>query len=181
MDDTNAFKGMFFCTREMRQALKAWPHVVFLDGTYKLLILNLVLMLLVVEDSSGQSLVVGAALFVHEDKDTFAWFLNTFKEVNKDACEKIQSFMCDKDHLQREVLKSTFPNVPVYICRFHIMQIFNREIGKKTKGLTKDAKEEILRTLQDLVYSSSEADYDRNYNKLLSISPPEVVDYYIPN
>lgn len=165
----------------MQHALSTWPEVIFLDGTYKLLMLDLVLMLLVVEDSSGQSHVVGGALLVHEDRETFTWFLDVFKQVNLEACEKIQMFMCDKDLLQRDIIKETFPGVPVLICRFHVLQIFAREVPGRTKSLTKAQKDRILEVLQRLVYSSSPQEYEANYKTFSEIAPPELKSYYDEN
>ncbi|OXU16384.1 hypothetical protein TSAR_012090, partial [Trichomalopsis sarcophagae] len=68
--------------------------------------------------------------------------------------------MSDKDTTKRGVLEKIFVDVPLYICRFHTMQIFRR------RTLNLKNKTECLEILQALVYSESAENYDYYYNKL---------------
>ena len=101
--------------------MSSWPEIALIDGTYKLLAQDFTLMLLLVEDSNGLSEVAGVGLIVHEDHETFEWFLGFFKDENQYACTLIKCFMADKDLLERDVLKEMF-GVPVYICLFHTLK-----------------------------------------------------------
>ena len=71
--------------------MSSWPEIVLIDGTYKLLAQDFTLMLLLGEDSNGLSEVAGVALIMHENRETFEWFLGCFK----DACTLIKCFMAD--------------------------------------------------------------------------------------
>ncbi|XP_057334548.1 uncharacterized protein LOC130673533 [Microplitis mediator] len=104
------YQGIYFSTHSMRSFFRAWPEVVFLDGTYKLFNTNLSLMLLLVEDSDDLSEIAGVALLAHEDYLSMKWFLETFKNENRKACSRINCFMTDKHLVERKVLKELFPN-----------------------------------------------------------------------
>lgn len=64
----------------MLKSLGAFPEMLFLDGTYKLLQLNLSGVVIIVEDANGCSEAVAFGFFVSDDNDTYNWFLNTFKK-----------------------------------------------------------------------------------------------------
>ncbi|XP_074106843.1 uncharacterized protein LOC141532412 [Cotesia typhae] len=98
----NEYQGLYFSTADMRSSLKAWPDIVFLDGTYKVFNTNLSLMILLVEDSNGLSEVAGIGLLAHEDYLSMKWFLNTVKNENEEACNNIKCFMTDKDMTERK-------------------------------------------------------------------------------
>ena len=51
----NISKVFFFQDVEMREAFKAYPEIIFIDATYKLLELGLPVYLMLYEDSNGQS------------------------------------------------------------------------------------------------------------------------------
>lgn len=165
----------------MRKAVKMWPEIILLDGTYKLTIFGLTVMFIVIENSDGESIVVGVALVITEDRETFEWFLSCFKKENEEGLRGNRCFMADKDLLQREVLNKVFPNKPVYICRFHALQIFRREMKTEEMGITKDEKEEILGILQDIAYCKSQLDYDELYAKFCLVAPEKPRKYYNDN
>ncbi len=52
-DEDKYFKGLFFQDKQMLEAFRAYPELVCLDATYKLLDLRLPIYLLLVEDSNG--------------------------------------------------------------------------------------------------------------------------------
>ena len=63
----------------MKDAFRAYPEIIFLDATYKLLELALPIYLFLCEDSNGQSEVVGVGILVAEDVDSLKWLVDTFK------------------------------------------------------------------------------------------------------
>ena len=74
-----------------------------MDGIYKLLDSNLVVVIFLVVDSSGFSEVGRVGLLANEQKEIQ---LNAFKTVNKNP--KIGCFMTDKDMKKRDVIKTVF-------------------------------------------------------------------------
>lgn len=57
-DEENNFKGLFFQDQQMLDAFHAYPEIVFIDATYKLLELGLPTYLMLCEHSNGQSEVI---------------------------------------------------------------------------------------------------------------------------
>lgn len=174
------FKGLFFCTEDMKRNFAAYSEILFLDGTYKLLAMLLTVMIFLSEDADGHSEIVGVGLIQSEDHDTFTWLLETFRKHNEEACKKLQCVMTDKDLLEREVLKQVFLNVPTYICRFHSLKTFNRVISNM-KDLSPEEKLEALEILQNMTYSESEEKFQELYTKLKDTMPICVVTYFDDN
>ena len=59
----------------MKRCLKNYPEILFLDATYKLLEIRLPVYLFLVEDSMGESEVVGVAILVEETEEIVRWML----------------------------------------------------------------------------------------------------------
>ena len=180
-DEDDNFKGLFFCTDEMKKSVKAWGEVVFLDGTYCLFKMGLTLMIFLVEDSGTRSEIAGVGLVVHEDKETSEWLARSFKKAHEENIHKLQCIMADKDLKERDVLKKVFEdNVPVYICRFHVLKSFSSGF---TKYMPKQAKlkQKCMDIVEKMVYSNSQEVYDKFYSKLKEIAPKEILDYFDKN
>lgn len=160
----------------MKNSMNAWPEIVFIDGTYKLLNNNLTLVVVAVEDSNGSTNTVAIGLLASENISIFDWFIKTFKKNNEAACTRINCFMADKDNVERHVLRENFENVPVYICVFHSLQAVKR--GLKGKGLSVDEQERIYNLFYDLLYSSSEEAYTEQYKKFCKEVPEEILKSY---
>lgn len=139
----------------MRLAVTLYPEIVLLDGTYKLVLCGLTVMLIVVENADGESVVVGVALVLQEDRDTFEWFLTAFKGDNEDALRKLNCLMADKDLLQRDVLKQVFPGTPVYVYLPFSRLNFSRFslLFKKKETFIILKKEEIKYKRRNIHYS----------------------------
>ena len=63
------FQGLLFQDYEMKPCLKNYPEILFLDATYKLLEIRLPVSLFLVEDSMGESEVIGVAILVEETEE----------------------------------------------------------------------------------------------------------------
>ena len=79
-DSEKNFKGIFFQDQQMKQAYSAYPEIIFVDATYKLLELALPVYLMLCEDSNGQSEVMAVCLLVCEDSESIRWFVESFKK-----------------------------------------------------------------------------------------------------
>lgn len=171
----------------MKRAMTAYGEIVFLDSTYKLLNLDLTLMLFLVEDSSTHSEIVGVSLLLQEDRESFEWLNKVFKSVHGKSCDKIQCLMADKDLLERDVLKTVFPGIPIYICRYHALKSISRGFTNfKCKCKCKCTMPKALRTdclivLEKMVYCKSQAAYDDLYLKLRDIAPDCAFQYFDTN
>lgn len=165
----------------MRDDMEPWPEIVFIDDTYKLLKRNFTVMILLVEDSMGLSKVVGVALLAQEDRPTFQWFLNCFKKEHQTAWTKMQCMMGDKDLNERDVLKEVFPNIPIYICLFHTLRTFGREISREKMDISSEERTKSLHFLNTLAKSTSQQHYDTTYEKFSNEVPGAVLNYFNKN
>lgn len=163
----------------MKENLQLYPEIVFLDGTYKLLKNKYVLMIFLVESCDGRGEIASMALLGHEDASTMIWMAEQFKNVDKKSTNCIQSFMTDKDMGERSVLKKTFPNAKLFLCRFHTLKTFKKNI--LSFNIKKSEKDLCLTLLEKLVYSKSASDYEQIYEELKRVSPKIVIDYFDKN
>lgn len=165
----------------MRNALKAWPEIVFVDTTYNLLKRKLISLILCIQDSMGFTHIVGIALLANEQASTLKSFFNIFIKRNPEASKKIKCFMTDKDLTEKDVLKELFPDVAMYLCEFHVLKIFSRTITMANMEITAKVRDEALDLLDKLAKSSSEEQYNYLYEKLCNTMPESIIDYYNTN
>ena len=69
-NEEKKFQGLLFQDYEMKRCLKNYPELFFLDATCKVLEIRLPVYLFLVEDSMGESEVVGVAVLVEETEKT---------------------------------------------------------------------------------------------------------------
>jgi len=75
------FRGLFFQNNIMKNNFAAFPEIVFLDGTYKLLNFNGVVYLFLVEDSVESSEIAGVGILVVGSKTIYIdWLISSFKK-----------------------------------------------------------------------------------------------------
>ena len=79
----------------MKEVFKAYPELIFVDATYKLLNLGFPTFLILSEDSNGQSEISAVCLLASEDGDSIK-MCDTFKQHN-DRWQIIRITMADKD------------------------------------------------------------------------------------
>ncbi len=126
-DEENVFKGLFFQDKQMCDVFDAYPELLCVDATYKLLDLRLPVYLMLSEDSNGQSEIVAVCILVTENAEGITWMFETFKAQNA-MWRNITVVMADKDINEREVMKKLLPNASVLICLFHTLRTFRREL-----------------------------------------------------
>ena len=103
-------------------------------------------------DGNGATEIVAVCIVTRETVSykfffLFQTFLTNLKKHNESACMKIQSCIADKDMVARKILKEMF-GIPVYICIWHIMQIFRRTITKDEMNVTKEEREQCLQYIR---------------------------------
>lgn len=179
-DNEKNFKGLFFQDQQMIDTFKAYPELLCIDATYKLVELRLPVYIMLCEDANGMSEIISICLLVQEDADTMKWMVNAFKKLNLDY-QKVRAIMADKDIGEREVLKQCFPNTTVLICLFHTLRSFRREINCEKMGITAGQRNACLELIQKICYAHSEAEYMDLFTQLQSSAPKEVFSYYKDN
>lgn len=147
----------------MRNDFRMWPEIVCIDGTYKLTNNDMTMMIILVEDGNGRGQIAGVGLLSTEERDVLYWMLQAFKTDNEESWRGIKCFMTDKDLTERDVIKELFPTVPTYICIFHTLKTFKKVVESTNINLNKEEKTTAFTILEQLVYTSSEDDYDELY------------------
>lgn len=179
-DNEKNFRGLLFQDKQMSEAFEAYPELLFLDATYKLLDLNLPVFMMLCEDSNGQSEVVAVCILVSEDANGIKWMLQKFK-CNNANWDKIRVVMADKDLKERQVVKKMFPSASVLICLFHTLRTFRREVTCEKLGITAAQRSMCLEVVQKIVYSTSSTEYDKLYDQIKTTFPKRVKEYYDDN
>lgn len=179
----DVFRSLFIFTKEMKEALYNFPDIVFLDSTYKLSSSDFIVTIFAVTDSNGLTHVVEIAIAINEKKETLRCILKAFKEHHSKTLEEknILIFMTDKDLSERDVLKEFFSNSKMHLCKFHVLQIFQRTITKTRMKITEKQRIQILKYLEKMANSRTSKLYDHWYGKFLEIGSPEVIDYFETN
>ena len=161
VDTNKQFKGLFVQDKQMGKAFEAYPELVCLDATYKLLNLRLPVFLMLCEDSNGQSEIIALCVIASEDTTSIQWMLDTFKKLNPNWTS-IRVVMADKDLKERDVIRNELPNASILICLFHTLRTFRREITCDKMGITAGQRVTCLELIQKLAYSSSEDEYNKS-------------------
>ena len=179
-DSERNLLGIFWQDREMKESFAAFPELMCIDATYKLLELGFPVYVMVCIDSNGQTEVVAACVLVTENALCVAWMMNTFKQHNE-AWKKIRVIMADKDISEREIIKSSIPDAAILICLFHTLRSLRREITCEKMGITAGQRNACLEMLQKLAYASSVAKYNDLYEEFQRGAPKEVISYFNKN
>lgn len=178
--EDQTFKGLFFQDKQMIKAFDAYPELLCLDATYKLLDLRLPIYLMLVEDSNGQSEIVSVCILVCEDVESIQWMFEVFKKHNS-HWSSIRVVMADKDIKERDTVKKMLPDASVLICLFHTLRTFRREVNSEKMGITSGERNTCLETVQKMAYASSLEEYMKLYEFLKNHCPRRVVEYFNEN
>lgn len=179
-DSEKNLKGIFFQDQQMKDAFKAYPELLCVDATYKLLELGLPVYLMLCEDSNGQSEIVAVCLLVTEDSDSMTWMMEAFKKHNADW-EHVRVVMADKDIGERDVIKQQLPHAAVLICLFHTLRSLRREITCEKMGISSGQRSLCLEMMQKMAYATSENHYSDLHAEFVKSAPKEVVSYFDEN
>ena len=67
--------------------------------------------------------------------------------------------MSDKDFIERDDLKSQFPEASILICLFHVLRTFRREITCEKLGITSAERVLALEIVQKMAYAKTNDEY----------------------
>lgn len=110
------------CSDEGMEAFAAYPELLCIDATYKLLELCLHLYIMLAEDGNGQSEIICAFLLLEETEASLSTVAGVFKDQNP-AWDSVRVLMADKDITEWEVLASSFPGAEILICLSYVLFI----------------------------------------------------------
>ena len=180
VDESNTLRGVVFQDENMRDYMKCFPEVLFVDATYKLLEIRLPVYLTLCEDSMGNSEVVSVGMLATEDEESLTWMFQTLKDRNPDMY-RVRVIVTDKDMKERHALHACFPDARLLLCLFHTLKAFRREVTCEKMGISAGQRTISFELLQRLAYSRSEAAYSTVYEQLSKDAPHTVISYYNDN
>ena len=128
ISESDIFHGIFFQDQEMKQVFSAYPQIIFVDATYKLLELRFPVYIILVEDGNGQSELAAVFLLLEETESSISVMVDAFKKHNS-KWDSVRVIMADKDMTERDVFAAAFPNSELLICLYHTFRSFRREIA----------------------------------------------------
>ena len=134
MNEENVLQGIFFKDRQMKNVFSAYPELLCIDSTYKLLELRFPLYIMLVEDGNGLSEVASALFLVEETEESLSKVIAILKNLNP-SWESVRVIMTDKDIAERQVFTKSIPNARLLLCLFHTFRIFKREITMEKMGI----------------------------------------------
>ena len=123
----------------MKRSFNAWPEIIFISGTYRLLKLGYILLLNAVVDGLGQTELVSACIVRQETKDIIRWFIENVKKHHEDACTHVKCVMGDKEMVGRGIIKEML-GVPIYICSFHVMKAMKNAMTTEKMKISAEEK-----------------------------------------
>ena len=179
-DPERVLKGLCFQDLEMQRRYNAYPEMISVDATYRLLEIRMPVYLILNEDAMGETEIVAVSFLAEENAEGAGFFIDSFKKHNPNS-SAVRVVMADKDIQERDVIKQRFNGAHVLICLFHTMRSFKREVSCEKMGISPGQKLLSLEILQKLAYSKNEEEYDTLYEQLVEDAPPTVVDYFNEN
>ena len=161
----------------MEQVFSAYPEILFIDATYKLLEIRFPVYLLLVEDGNGQSEVVAVFLLLEENRSSISSMLTFFKKYNP-QWESVRVVMSDKDMTERDVISNELPQAKLLICLFHTFRSFRREVTVNKMGITPGQRDLCLQLMQEMAYAYDENKYLDSYKHFCECAPASVREYF---
>lgn len=158
---------MFFQTESIRKTFKAYSKILIIDATYGVFKLKYSLVFIVGVDGNGITEMYGVFDLVEETEANYMWRLKKFVSANKEACAKVNCLMTDKDGVLRTVLPKFF-RCPLYICIFHVAQIFNRTFTYHNYSINMMQREFCLECASNMLWSETDDVYNHFYKMLIN-------------
>ena len=164
----------------MQEVFSAYPELLCIDATYKLLELRSPVYVILVEDGNGQSEVAAIFLLMEETEQSIVCMVEAFKKHNSNW-KSVRVIMADKDMTERNVFAAAFPQAELLICLFHTFRTFRREVVTDKLGITSGQRNCCLESMQQLAYATCEESYTEIYDRFCESAPRSVIDYFNEN
>ena len=80
--ESKVLSGIYFQDDDMKQVFGAYPELLCIDATYKLLELRFPVYIMLVEDGNGQSEIAAVFLLLEENEQSIKSMIRIFKKHN---------------------------------------------------------------------------------------------------
>lgn len=177
--EDNALVGIFYQDRFMREAFRNYPEVVFVDAVYKTRGKG-PLVILAVEDSNGETEVVGFALCATSDDATVRIVLERFVlHVGAEAIDRTLTVMTDREMVEQGLLRDMFPNATEVICMFQVVRAFKREMAAEKLAVGRDEKASVVEVLRSMCRAEDDDAYHEHYLRLEEVCSAGVLEHFV--
>jgi len=160
--DTNAVEEIFFVHPKSYHLWRAFPHVLFIDATYKTNMYNLPFIQVIGVTSTSESFCVAHAFVSREREDNYIWVLKNIKSM-LDKCMEPRVILTDRELALMNACAKVFPNASNNLCRWHIQMNIARSFKE---AFTSDDWDIFTKSWSRLCESPTVAIYEYNYDRL---------------
>lgn len=180
VNEDNVMLGLFFQDAQMKQCYQAYPELMLLDATYKLINLRMPLYVLMVINGNNEGDVAGVFILSEESTQPISHMINLFKTENPKWTDT-KTILTDKDFTEQRVLRGEFPTATQQLCLFHVLKSFRTSIVCEKMNINSKQRQSCLHILQKLAYSKDETEYNTSYEELMNLNLQKVSNYFIKN
>ncbi|KAK9675853.1 hypothetical protein RND81_11G036000 [Saponaria officinalis] len=131
--DTHELTHVFMSHPEAVKLFRAYPHVVFIDSTYKTNTYNMALVEVVGVTSTGSSFLIACVLIPYESEEGYTWLLRKLMDLLECTGAAPTCFVTDRELGLVRALRTLFPETPHLLCRWHV----NRAIESRALKIHK--------------------------------------------
>jgi len=196
LDDHERLERVLFFHNASLQLLRLFPKSYVLDATYKTNRFNLPLLDIVGFTATNRSFIIGQAFLTHEQEEDYIWVLQWIRDIyEKYKLPTPESITIDKAGGLHNACSVVWPEVPHLLCRWHIdkdvrgycqkewLEITDRNITNEArKAIINERVSEFLGFWSQLLYATTEAEYDRVWGILqrqFRDSQPRILNYLV--
>lgn len=91
-------------------------------------------------DSNGYTQVTSSCILYIETEEAIKWYINQILSISPNLNQNLNAIFTDKDHKIKKCLKQIFPNSHLFICKFHVMQIFQHEVTTNKYNINSETR-----------------------------------------
>lgn len=179
--DQGHMVGVFYQDQQMRHMFASFPEIVFVNAIHGTNGRRTPLYIVTVVDSNCEAEVVAFLLCAGEDQGTLRALFERFVFHCGPDTEKTTTMVADRDIVEREVLRTAFPNAMPVVCLFDVLRTFRREITVDGMSITAPVRCCVLEILESICYARDEEHYARLLQSLDGTGCANVIAYYYVN
>ncbi len=169
-------KCIFWQSGKMKELMKNFGSVIFMDTTYNLTNRGYGLVTVSVIDNHDDGKLIAWALVSEETKHLLSSVLLILRDFNEDSETKIQYVIIDKDFSEIASLSEILPKVHFVICRYHALKAVKKRIyGMHLPSAYQHFKHSLFQHFNSMLYSSSEDKYQKAWDAICSVAPGNAI------
>lgn len=161
-----------WASSKMKADFHEYPEVVSVDNTRNVNRNGMPLCYLMCQHSEGNGRVAGYIILRDEKQDVLRAAFTCFVDIHSASISKLCTVFVDKDMNEISRIWEILPNVDIVLCRFHVVEIFNRNTPSEPE------KEKVRKTCKEMLYCESQAEYKKPYDKLKQVCSDDFLKYF---